>query len=185
MKKLLIINGSPNRGGTTAKIIKDIIKDIDKDKIQITEINCYKLNINPCIDCKCCSYKKSVCSINDDMNSIYTNLKESDYIILASPMYFGMFSAPLKALIDRCQLIWSEKHLFNEISKPKKGIFIFNGGCSWKNMFEPMETIGRYFFNTINCTLVHSIYVENTDKNINAINESRANIVKCIDIISQ
>lgn len=185
MKKLLVINGSPNKDGKTSTLIREILKEIDKTKIQIEEVNCFSKNINPCIDCKCCSNKKSICSIKDDMEHIYGLLKESDYIILGSPMYFGMFPAPLKSLIDRCQLIWSEKYIFNELSKKKKGIFIFDGGSSWENMFVPMETIGKYFFNTINCTLVHKIYVKNTDHENDYIIKNKDSIVRCGHIISE
>ena len=120
MKKLLVINGSPNKEGHTKKIIDEVLNGLDKDKVKITEINCYSKKISPCIDCKCCSSRKGKCSIKDDMEEIYYELKKSDFIILGSPMYFGMFPAPLKALIDRCQLLWSEKNIFNEISKKKR-----------------------------------------------------------------
>lgn len=184
MKKLLIINGSPNSGGNTSKIISTIIEGLNKNEIEITEVNCYNVNIRPCVDCKCCSQMKGCCSIKDDMEQIYTLLKEADCIILGSPMYFGMFPAPLKVLIDRCQLIWSEKYIFNKLLKEKEGIFIFDGGSSWQNMFLPMETIGKYFFNTINCTLIHSLYVNNTDEDNDYISKNRESIVKCTNIIS-
>ncbi len=185
MKKVLIINGSPNEKGNTSKIISAVIAGLNKDEIEVTEINCYNMNISPCIDCKCCSRKESVCSIKDDMEHIYTLLKKSDCIILGSPMYFGMFPAQLKALIDRCQLIWSEKYIFNKLLKEKEGIFIFDGGSSWTNMFLPMETIGKYFFNTLNCRLIHSIYVNNTDKDNDYITDNIESIAKCQNLISR
>ena len=118
------------------------------------------------------------------MEEIYYELKESDLIILGSPMYFGMFPAPLKALIVRCQLLWSEKYIFNDTGKKKKGILIFDSGINWRDMYIPMETIARYFFNTINCTIVGNIYVTNTDEDKNYISNNISSIINCQEILS-
>ncbi|HAK41765.1 MAG TPA: flavodoxin family protein [Clostridium sp.] len=185
MKRLLIINSSPNVEGHTNKILDALLKGIKSD-IEIKHINCYEVNINPCIDCKYCSKVLGECSIKDSMTKIYRQIETSDIILLASPMYFGMFPSPLKSLIDRCQMIWSRKFIFNQNpSKRKQGILIFNGGSSWNNMFSTMETIGKYFFNTINCDIVFKLYIDNTDLNHNYINESYNEILKCQDLINK
>ncbi len=54
MKKIIIINGSPNKEGHTNKIVDSILEDININ-VEIKYINCYDININPCIDCKYCS----------------------------------------------------------------------------------------------------------------------------------
>jgi len=100
-------------------------------------------------------------------------------------MYSGMFPSPLKSLIDRCQVIWSKKFIFKQnIKQRKQGIFIFNGGSSWNNMFNPMETIGKYFFNTLNCDISFKLYIDNTDKNYDYINKHYDDILKCKNMIN-
>ncbi|MEG1254579.1 flavodoxin family protein [Clostridium sp.] len=184
MKKLLVINGSPNKHGHTTKILDDIMIGVDKD-IEINYVNCYSLDIKPCIDCKNCSNIQGICSIEDSMTMIYKHIKESNIIILASPMYFGMFPAPLKSLIDRCQVIWSEKFIFNNINKEnKKGIFIFNGGSSWDNMFINMENIGKYLFNTLDCSIIYKILIDNTDKKLEHLEINKDKILKCRSLIN-
>lgn len=166
MKNILVINGSPNIHGNTSKILEKILDGIEVGRYNIINVDCYKLNINPCIDCKFCSKVESCCSIKDDMEEIYKYIKEADIVILASPMYFGMFPSTVKALIDRCQVIWSEKFIHRMNSyKHKVGILVFDAGSKWNNMFLPMETISRYFFNTINCDIEYKLYISNTDKN--------------------
>ena len=179
MKRLLVINSSPNIEGHTNKIVDVLLKGIRTD-IEINYINCYEINIEPCIDCKYCSNVLGECSIKDSMTKVYEEIRRSDIIILASPMYFGMFPSPLKSLIDRCQMIWSEKFIFNKNTELRKqGIFIFNGGSFWNNMFSSMEAIGRYFFNILNCDIVFKLYIDNTDLNFNYINEYYDEILKC------
>jgi len=167
--KGIIIFSSPNKEGNTYKLINYITKNIT---INFKFINVYKLNISPCIDCKYCSKVEGKCSIKDDMTLIYEDINEAEFILLASPMYFGMFPAPLKALIDRSQVQWSVKNTFKRnIDKEKLGAFIFTAGAEWENMFLSMDTVGKYFFNTINCKLIDKLYINNTDKiSLNDIN---------------
>lgn len=165
-KKILIIYGSPHKNGVTSRIIKEVTENLE-DYAGIDFIDCYKLKLHPCTGCGFCSSHEGRCSIKDSMSEVYEKIKSCNVIILAAPMYFGMFPAPVKALIDRCQVLWSEKYVFGkEISTNKKGIFIFHGGSSWNNMFLPMETVGRYFFNTIGCQLQYKFYVTDTDKGL-------------------
>ena len=184
MKKILVINGSPNKKGHTKNIVEKVLSTIDTSKADIINVDCYKKQIMPCVDCKGCSHKIGQCSIKDDMDPIYDYLKNCDIIILASPMYFGMFPAPLKAIMDRCQLIWSEKYIFNKTTKPKKGILIFDGGTEWKNMYMPMETIAKYFFNTLNCTIEYKLFIANTDKDHHYLENNAASILSCQETIS-
>lgn len=185
MKKILVINGSPNKNGHTKTIVEDLLSTVDEKDIEIVKVDCYAKKINPCIDCKCCSRKQGQCSIKDDMESVYNHLKECDIVILASPMYFGMFPAPLKALIDRCQLIWSEKYIFNKTAKPKQGIVVFDSGIGWNNMYIPMETIAKYFFNTINCSIAGRLYITNTDEDHDYINNNASSIECCKEILNR
>lgn len=184
MKKILVINGSPNEKGHTKTIVEKVLSTIDITKAEIINIDCYRKEIKPCVDCKGCSHKQGKCSIKDDMESIYDYLKNSDIIILASPMYFGMFPAPLKAIIDRCQLIWSEKYIFNKTARSKKGILVFDSGTEWKEMYQSMETIAKYFFNTLNCTIENKLFITNTDKDQHYLENHATSILSCQDTLN-
>lgn len=157
----IILFSSPNNGGNTSNIINYIKANLN---INFKILNVYSLKISPCIDCKYCSKVEGKCSLKDDMTIIYEEINKAEFIILASPMYFGMFPAPLKALIDRTQVQWSVKNIFKRnIEKEKLGAFIFTAGAVWENMFIPMDTVGKYFFNTIGCNLIEKLYINNTD----------------------
>lgn len=158
----VIFFASPNKNGNTYKILERFMGCLSGN---IDVINVYESNIRPCIDCGYCRKFEGKCSIKDDMEEIYAKIDCSDNIVIASPMYFGMFPSPMKAIIDRSQMIWSRKYIFNKISfKKKKGILIAAAGDSWTDMFIPMEKISKYFFNTVDCELTSKIYEVNTDK---------------------
>ena len=60
------------------------------------------LDIRPCNACMVCREEEpQPCPINDDLLPIYNKMKESEAIILASPVYFGSATALLKAFIER------------------------------------------------------------------------------------
>jgi hypothetical protein len=48
-----------------------------------------------------------------------------------------------------------------------------------------METIGKYFLNTLNCDTVFKLYIDNTDLNFNYINEYYDEILKCQYLINK
>ena len=57
----------------------------------------------------------------------------ADYIVFASPIYFGGVSAQLKSFIDRCQALWSRKYILKEpLISPERenrsGYFISTAG---------------------------------------------------------
>lgn len=160
--KTIILSASPNKDSRTKRLAEEYCRSAGID-YELMDV--YKLNINPCIDCGYCRRNNGECSIKDDMEEVYDKLLTYDNVILASPLYFGMFSAPLKAIIDRTQMIWSKKYVFNDTNEIKRnGIIISTAGSEWTNMFSAMKKIGEYFFNTIDCKLIDMVTVTCTDE---------------------
>lgn len=184
MKKILILNGSPNKKGNTTKIIEKLLDGINKELADIEVVNCYEKKISCCIDCGLCKKKCGECSIKDDMIDVYRCIDDSDIIVLASPMYFGMFPGTLKSLIDRCQMIWSRRHIFKKTSKLKAGFLVFDAGSTWHNMFEPMITVSKYFLNTVGCKSQYKVLIDNTDNNIDILKSSKHDLDVCQNMIN-
>ena len=89
--KTLILNGSPREQGNTVVLIEKIIQDL-QGKYRI--VNAFRCNISPCIDCRYC-WEKEACSINDEMQEIYSYIQECDNILIASPIYFSELTGKL------------------------------------------------------------------------------------------
>ena len=62
-------------------------------------------DIHECVGCLNC-FNAGVCSLHDDMNGIKEAIKDSDIIILGSPVYFHQVSGSTKKLVDRLSY-WS------------------------------------------------------------------------------
>lgn len=167
--KTIILNASPRVGKNTGSIVKKLEENL---KGEVNTINVYDKKINPCKDCGFCK-KNSYCLLSDDMDEITDCIKRCDNVVIASPMYFGNFPAPMKALIDRGQVLWNNQNNNNIL---KKAVFIVTAGSYYDNMFSGIEETARCYFKTINAKIVKCIYVADTDnfeinRNTNVINQ--------------
>jgi multimeric flavodoxin WrbA len=89
------------------------------------------------------------------MHKIYPKLLEADIIILASPIFFYGITAWAKALIDRCQALWSRKYILKDESlgkkgKRRKGFLISVGATKGQKVFDGAILTAKYFFDVLN-----------------------------------
>ena len=125
ISKLIAFVGSPTKNGNTDTLVKAVIKGAEDNNI---ETKIYYLNEMTIKSCQACMYCREPqhdhCVINDDLKGVYAEIKEADYLILASPVYIHQISGLLKNLLDRFYPLTNEKH------KPrfgiKKTIFIYS-----------------------------------------------------------
>ena len=98
--KILIISGSPRKGGNTELLAEAFAKGASKHhQVQIVSVRDYK--VNPCLGCNACFKTNGICAQKDDMTIIYEKMSQADMLVIASPVYFYGISAQLKAVIDR------------------------------------------------------------------------------------
>lgn len=126
-KKLLAIAGSPRRGGNTDLLLEEVIMASHQAGVDTMLLRVSEMKLLPCNACGAC-WESGECVQQDDMQTVYTHLLDSHYIVIASPLYFMGVSAQLKALIDRCQALWArryilKKELRNDRIRPR-GLFI-------------------------------------------------------------
>jgi putative NADPH-quinone reductase len=82
--------------------LRSFTEGIQSAGAEVEKIYTNKLRINPCLGCYRCQFKTpGKCIQRDDMLELLPKLKEADFWILASPLYFGGVSSPLKVFIDR------------------------------------------------------------------------------------
>lgn len=126
--KTLIINGSPRKGGETAILITEIIKQL---RSEVTVVDTYYSGISPCVDCRFC-WTHPNCAINDDMQRVYQLINSADNIIIASPIYFGSITGSLLNWASRLQYFWVSKKFRKDPAlkeKHRKGfVLLVDGG---------------------------------------------------------
>lgn len=117
------INGSPNKDGNTAYLLKVALKEAKRKGattkvIQVMEA--LKGQKRPY--CEACSSPcNKSCFENTSLEKAYELLRKADGILLGSPVYFGTVSAQLKAFWDKTRSLRSEKAL---VGKPGGAIAV-------------------------------------------------------------
>lgn len=165
--KVLAIAGSPRRQGNTDLLLVELLKGAQSKGAEVETIVLQNLKFSTCAHCDSC-LKEGKCRIQDDMQKIYDKLSEADVIVLASPVQFAGITAPLKAMIDRCQCLWARKYVLKipplSPMKNRKGFFISVSGTRLKNMFEPSVTIVKTWFHVIGVQYVGEMTVSGVDE---------------------
>lgn len=164
-KKAVVLYGSPHENGHTSQALNSVIKKLNYN-FNFEFVNAFKENIKPCIDCGFC--KKNPKCIFDDFYKIDKCLRESELIIVATPIYNFSVPAPLKAIIDRTQVYFNMKTKLkiNPFYKQKKAILIVTYGAGDTSCEKIILKQLHLFFILINAKLCKTIFTKNTD-NIN------------------
>jgi len=108
-KNILILSGSPRKGGTTDKLVSAFMAGAESANKKATLFRVADQTINGCLGCIHCRNNNADCIQNDDMTAIAEAFKTSDAILFASPVYFFTFSAQLKLAIDRTYAVPNDK----------------------------------------------------------------------------
>lgn len=107
MKKVLILSGSPRKGGNSDLLCDEFARGAKDSGNEVEKIFVAGKKIAPCLACYVCR-NTGVCAIKDDMAEVLQKMIEADVIVLASPVYFYSIDAQLKAVIDRTVARWLE-----------------------------------------------------------------------------
>jgi len=99
-KRVLILSGSPRRGGNSDTLCDQFQKGAEESGHQAEKLRIAELNIGYCSACYACK-KNGRCVKQDDMALVIEKMKIADVIVLATPVYFYTMSAQLKTVIDR------------------------------------------------------------------------------------
>jgi len=103
--QILVLSGSRNRQGKTAKAITAICKGITDAGGKSEVIFLIEQNLERCRQCNddgwgiCRSEQR--CIIDDDFASIVEKIKAADVLVFATPVYFGDLSESMRGFLDR------------------------------------------------------------------------------------
>ncbi len=158
--KITAFLGSPRKEGNTSILIREILAGAtergDETKIfSLDEFNAAgasenkvethifplnDLSIKGCQSCYYCHTHKG-CAINDDMQQLYPEIRNSDTIIIGSPVYLGQMTAQTKLFMDRLYPL-----LRNPLTGKKDAILVFTQHQSdFEKYKEYFEYTAKYF----------------------------------------
>lgn len=101
MSHIVVLSGSPRKGGNTDLLVRAFVEGAEK-RHQVTVVSVADYKVAPCTGCNQCFEREgNACVQQDDMTRIVAILQTADVLVIASPVYFYGISAQLKAVIDR------------------------------------------------------------------------------------
>lgn len=116
--KILVLNGSPRKHGNTMKMIETFQEGAMSVGHQVNVVNVAYQKISGCLACEYCHQKENgICVQKDDMQNIYTLLKETEMLVIASPIYYHGITGQLKCAIDRLYAVLYPKEVVKSLKK--------------------------------------------------------------------
>lgn len=114
--KVVAINGSPHKNGNVSFMLNYIGEKLNRLGVEFKVISAMEAVLSAKTPfCTACSSPCSrVCFEGTKLEKAYEDLVKADFVILASPVYFGTVSAQLKAFFDKTRWIRGNKLLINK-----------------------------------------------------------------------
>lgn len=162
--KVLILFGSPHMEGKTASILQALREEMPEDA-QVLFYSAYKGKPAPCLDCGYCERQEG-CS-QHDLDAFMRAFEDCDVFVVATPVYYNSFPAPLKAVIDRFQRYFSARFVRlvrPPVKKPKVAVLIATCGSDERAGLYNVKSQLKRAVTVLNATLAGTVFAKGTDK---------------------
>ena len=105
--KVLAINGSPHKNGSTYTALAYMAGELDKAGVETEIIHIGKGPVQGCTGCYGCE-DAGICVIDDEITAMNAKLRAAAGLILGAPTYYGGIAGGAKSALDRLFYMGSE-----------------------------------------------------------------------------
>lgn len=137
--KVVCLLGSPRQDGNSAALAKHFGAAAEKQGAVVQTYALNTLNFKGCQGCMACKTKSEECVLKDDLKEVLSQVRQADVLVMASPIYLGEVSSPLRAFIERTYSFFTPDFLTNpnpsRLSPGKKLVFIQTQGQPNEKLF--------------------------------------------------
>ena len=150
-RKIIGLLGSPLEHGNTAKLLDQALKGASDAGCDTEKIIVPFLDFEPCMEIMFCK-EHEICQIEDDMTPMYEKFRETDSLIIASPVMTMGIPGKLKGFMDRFQVFFMAKFVRKKSlvepgkKKHRRGLYIGISGMNLPDVFEGAKMTVRAFF---------------------------------------
>lgn len=100
MGKIVVLTGSPRRKGNTFAMVNRFKEAAESRGHTVTQFDTAFMKVAGCRGCDKCYSREGACIYRHDFNKIAGPILETDFILIAAPVYWYTFPAQIKAVID-------------------------------------------------------------------------------------
>ncbi|HIE27224.1 TPA: flavodoxin family protein [Candidatus Poribacteria bacterium] len=131
--KVLIVLGSRNPQGQTARAADALLQGVTDEGSQGERVFLPKMKIESCRQCEDSGWgicrTEGKCVIEDDFAAIVGQIRDADAVVFANPVYFSDLSESMRAFTDRLRRTCMHEAGRDKIAdKPAIGICVAGGG---------------------------------------------------------
>lgn len=98
--KVLLINGSPEKEGCSARALKEVASSLEQEGVETEIFWIGNKAIGGCTACHYCHTHEG-CVIDDVVNKVGKLAASADGFVFASPVYYASMAGNMKAFMDR------------------------------------------------------------------------------------
>ena len=169
--KVLLINGSPHQDGCTNRALEEMVSVFNSEGIENEIIWIGNKDIRGCISCNRCAELKK-CVFEDTVNEVSEKLKESDGLVIGSPVYYASANGTLISFLDR--LFYSKSYSL----KMKVGASVVS--CRRGGNTATFDELNKYFTisempvaSSTYWNMVHGFSKEDVEKDLEGLQTMR------------
>ena len=134
--KVLLINGSPHKNGTTYAALSEVARTLKEEGVESEIIQVGHLALHGCTGCYACN-TLGRCVIDDEVNEVSKKFEECDGLIVGSPVHYASPTGALISFLDR--LFYSSR--FDKRTKIGAAVVCARrGGCT-----AAFDVLNKYF----------------------------------------
>jgi multimeric flavodoxin WrbA len=190
--KVLLINGSPHKKGSTSIALNEVSTTLEKEGLETETICLGNTAIRDCTGCFTCLNKNlGKCVFDDDIvNKIIEKAKTCDGFIFGTPVYYAHPTGMILSLLDRVFFAGNAEFAF----KPAAGIAVARRSGTTASF----DVMNKYFSH-YNMPIVSSQYWNNAHgrgpedvpkdlegmQTMRTLAKNMAWLLKCIEIGKQ
>jgi multimeric flavodoxin WrbA len=132
--------GSPRTKGNSATIAHHFLETAENLGARVRTYTLNTMKFRGCQACMSCKTKLDHCAVIDDLTQVLDEIRGTDLLVLATPVYFHEISSQMKAFVDRTYSYFVPDFITSPVpsrlSSDKRLVFIQTQGQPDANMFD-------------------------------------------------
>lgn len=100
-KNILVLTGSPRKGGNSDILADAFIKGAEEAGHNVARFEAGRKSIMGCKACNKCYSNGNPCVANDDFNELAPMMEKADSLVIVTPLYWYTYPTQVKAAIDK------------------------------------------------------------------------------------
>ena len=148
--KIVCLLGSPRARANSSTIAERFCFTAENLGAEVLTFTLNDLDFQGCQACMACKTKLDRCILEDDLTEVLEAVRDTDVLVVASPVYYGEVSSQLKAFIDRTYSYLVPDHVVkskkSRLASGRTVVFVLVQGNPDEKSYTDIFPRYQYFF---------------------------------------